>query len=138
MGDFATLLLLLILVAIAGTWLRLSRARDKAIQEACTRCQQHGLQLLDETVGLSGLRIRHVHGRRVIERRYSFEVSIDGDDREAGHLWMIGNVLTALILPTIELYTPDDDAHAPSHAMDVESGNILPFRPRPRDKDVRH
>jgi hypothetical protein len=53
-----------------------------------------------------------MHGRRVIERRYSFDVSIDGNDREAGHLWMIGNVLTALILPTIELYTPDDDAHA--------------------------
>jgi hypothetical protein len=138
MGDFATLLLLLILVAIVGTWLRLSRARDKAIQEARTRCQQHGLQLLDETVGLSGLRIRHVRGRRVIERRYSFEVSIDGDDREAGHLWMIGNALTALILPTIELYTPDDDTHAPSHAEDAEGGNILPFRPRSRDKDVRH
>jgi hypothetical protein len=138
MGDFATFLLLLILFAIVGTWLRLSRARDKAIQEARTRCQRYGLQLLDETVGLSGLRIRHMHGRRVIERRYSFEVSIDGNDREAGHLWMIGNVLTALILPTIELYTPDDDANAISHETRVESGNVLPFRPRPHDKDVRH
>ncbi|HTC28959.1 DUF3301 domain-containing protein [Dyella sp.] len=138
MGDLATLLLLLILSAIVGTWLRLSRARDKAIQEARARCQRYGLQLLDETVGLSGLRIRHMHGRRVIERRYSFEVSIDGNDREAGHLWMIGNVLTALILPTIELYTPDDDAHEASHATLVESGKVLPFRPRPSDKDVRH
>jgi hypothetical protein len=138
MGDFATLLLLLILSAIAGTWLRLSRARDKAIQEARARCQRHGLQLLDETVGLSGLRIRHMHGRRVIERRYSFEVSVDGNDREAGHLWMIGNVLTALILPTIELYTPDDDAPATSEATHIEGGKVIPFRPRPSDKDVRH
>ena len=138
MGDFATFLLLLILFAIVGTWLRLSRARDKAIQEARARCQRYGLQLLDETVGLSGLRIRHVHGRRVIERRYSFEVSIDGNDREAGHLWMIGNVLTALILPTIELYTPDDDSHTTPHAPDAAGGNVLPFRPRPSDKDVRH
>jgi len=138
MGDFATLLLLLVLVAIVGAWLRLSRARDKAIQEARTRCQQHGLQLLDETVGLSGLRIRQVHGQRVIERRYSFEVSIDGNDREAGHLWMIGNALTALILPTIELYTPDDDTHATSQARHAEGGNVLPFRPHSRNKDVRH
>jgi hypothetical protein len=138
MGDFATLLLLLILFAIAGTWLRLSRARDKAIQEARARCQRYGLQLLDETVGLSGLRIRHMQGRRVIERRYSFEVSIDGNDREAGHLWMIGNVLTALILPTIELYTPDDGEDTASRASHVESGNVLPFRPRPHDKDLRH
>ncbi|RUL62305.1 DUF3301 domain-containing protein [Dyella dinghuensis] len=138
MGDIATFLLLLILFAIVGTWLRLSRARDKAIQEARARCQRYGLQLLDETVGLSGLRIRHMQGRRVIERRYSFDVSIDGNDREAGHLWMIGNVLTALILPTIELYTPDDDAHATPHDTHAAGGNVLPFRPRPSDKDVRH
>jgi hypothetical protein len=138
MGDFATFLLLLILFAIVGTWLRLSRARDKAIQEARARCQRYGLQLLDETVGLSGLRIRHMHGRRVIERRYSFDVSIDGNDREAGHLWMIGNVLTALILPTIELYTPDDDAHATPDDTHATGRNVLPFRPRPGDKDVRH
>ena len=104
MGDLATLLLLLILLAIAGTWLNLSRTRDKAVQEARSHCQQHGLQLLDETVGLSGLRLRRYGDRRVFERRYSFEVSINGNDREAGHLWMIGNVMTALILDNRALY----------------------------------
>ena len=138
MGDLATLLLLLILLAIAGTWLRLSRARDKAIQEARARCDQHGLQLLDETVGLSGLRLRRIQGQRVVERRYSFEVSIDGNDREAGHLWMIGNVLTALILPTIELYMPEREDAAPSHASTSAEGNVLPFRRPVRDRDVRH
>ena len=135
MGDLATLLLLLILSAIVGTWLRLSRARDKAIQEARARCQRYGLQLLDETVGLSGLRIRHMHGRRVIERRYSFEVSIDGNDREAGHLWMIGNVLTALILPTIELYTPELPE---SGGSATPSGNVVPFRRTSRDRAPPH
>jgi uncharacterized protein DUF3301 len=134
MGDLATLLLLLVLLAIAGSWLGLSRARDRAIQEARSRCQQHGLQLLDETVGLSGLRLRHVHGRRVLERRYSFEVSIDGNDREAGHLWMIGNLLSALILPTIELYTPEHSAQTPT----IEGTNVVPFRRHYRDKDIRH
>ncbi|MBE1160456.1 DUF3301 domain-containing protein [Dyella acidiphila] len=132
MGDLATLLLLLILMAVAGAWLTLSRARDRAILEARTRCQQHGLQLLDETVGLSGLRLKRVGERHVLERRYSFEVSIDGNDREAGHLWMIGNVLTALVLPTIELYTPEPSTH--NH----QAGNVLPFRPRNEDRDVRH
>src|SRR5262249_28558774 len=124
------LFLLLILLAVSGAWLTLSRARDRAIQEARARCQQHGLQLLDETVGLSGLRVKRMAGRLVIERRYSFEVSIDGNDREAGHLWMIGDVLTALVLPTIELYTPEGRAR--------ESGNVLPFRRRDADRDVRH
>ncbi|GLQ96713.1 DUF3301 domain-containing protein [Dyella mobilis] len=138
MGDFATLFLLLVLVLLVGLWLRLSRARDRAIQEARSRCQQHGLQLLDETVGLSGWRLRRFGDQRVLERRYSFEVSIDGNDREAGHLWMIGNVLTALVLPTIELYTPErtEDAIEPGHAP--SGGNIVPFRPRDRDRDVRH
>ena len=72
MGDFTTLFLLVVLAAIAGTWLRLSRARDRAIQEARARCQEHGLQLLDETVGLSGLRLRRLGEQRVIERRYCF------------------------------------------------------------------
>ncbi|GLQ88563.1 DUF3301 domain-containing protein [Dyella flagellata] len=135
MGDFATLLLLLVLLAIAGTWLVLSRARDRAIQEARWRCQQHGLQLLDETVGMSGLRVRRFRGKRVLERRYSFEVSIDGNDREAGHLWMIDSVLTALILPTVELYTPEYPTHETST---VEGGNVLPFRRHDHDRDIRH
>lgn len=136
MGDFATLFLLLVLVLMAGAWLRLSRARDRAIQEASTRCQQHGLQLLDETVGLSGIRLRRIADRRVLERRYSFEVSIDGNDREAGHLWMIGNTLTALVLPTIELYTPELTEHSVEPEQTAASGNVLPFRPK--DRDIRH
>jgi hypothetical protein len=135
MGDLTTLLLLLVLLAFAGVWLVLSRARDRAIHEARWRCQQHGLQLLDETVGLSGLRLRRFQGRRVVERRYSFEVSIDGNDREAGHLWMIGPVLTALILPTIELYTPEHPAHS---APTAEGANVVPFRRYYRDKNIRH
>lgn len=138
MGDLATLLLLLILFAISGTWLTLSRARDKAIQEARSRCQQYGLQLLDETVGLSGLRLRRLGSGRVLERRYSFEVSIEGNDREAGHLWMIGNVLTALILPTIELYTPEQTDNPLERTPAPEDGNVLPFRRRFRDRDIRH
>ncbi|GAB2574459.1 DUF3301 domain-containing protein [Dyella jejuensis] len=138
MGDLATLLLLLILFGLAGAWLTLSRARDRAIFEARSRCQQHGLQLLDETVGLSGLRLRRLSGRRVVERRYSFEVSVDGNDREAGHLWMIGQVLTALVLPTIELYTPEQPAHPAEQATLGEGGNVLPFRRRAGDRDPRH
>ena len=137
MGDFATLLLLFILFAMAGIWLTLSRARDRAIQEARSRCQQHGLQLLDETVGLSGLRLRRLGDHRVWERRYSFEVSIDGNDREAGHLWMIGNLLTALILPTIELYMPEQPVHSTEQAA-PGGGNVVPFRRRSSDRDIRH
>jgi hypothetical protein len=138
MGDFTTLFLLLILVVMAVAWLKLSRARDRATEEARSRCQQHGLQLLDETVGLSGVRLRHLGDRRVLERRYSFEVSIDGNDREAGHLWMIGNTLTALVLPTIELYTPELPDPSGERARITQGENVVPFRRRSDDRDVRH
>lgn len=127
MSDLSNLLLLLVLGAIVGLWLKLSVARERAVQEARRQCQQHGLQLLDETVGLRAMRLRRINGLHMIERCYGFEVSINGHDREPGRLWMVGNTLSSLSLPTIELLpheAPDDITLPESH------GNILPFRPR--------
>lgn len=102
MNGLFELLPLLILLALVGLWLKLSRARELAVAEARRQCERHGLQLLDETVGLCGVRLRPIHGQRRLERCYSFEVSIDGNDRETGRLWMTGNSFTGLSLPTIE------------------------------------
>ncbi len=132
MSDLSNLLLLLTLGAIVGLWLKFSAARERAVQEARRQCQQHGLQLLDETVGLRAVRLRRVNGLRMIERCYGFEVSIDGHDREPGRLWMIGNTLSSLSLPTIELL-PHEEATA-RDAPTVSSGNVVPLRPRPRDR----
>ncbi len=132
MSDLSNLLLLLALAAVVGLWLKLNVAREGAMREARQQCQQHGLQLLDETVGLRGLRLRRVNGLRMIERCYGFEVSIDGHDREPGRLWMIGNVLSSLSLPTIELL-PHEEVAARS-ALPAPSGNVVPLRPRPRDR----
>ena len=138
MGDLATLLLLIVLLAIAGSWLRLSRAREKAVVEAKQRCKEHGLQLLDETVGLSGMRMQRFGDRFALERRYSFEVSIDGNDRESGHIWIVGDTLTALALPTIELYTPERSAATSADDSRAAEGNVLQFRPRRDGRDLRH
>jgi hypothetical protein len=127
MRDLSNLLLLLVLGAIAGLWLKLSAARERAVREARRQCEQHGLQLLDETVGLRGLRLRRVNGWRTVERCYSFEVSIDGDDREPGRLWMIGNALSGLSLPTIELL-PHEAGSRP--ALPAPLDNVVPLRPR--------
>lgn len=128
MSDLSNLLLLLALGAVVGLWLKLSVARERAVQEARRQCQQHGLQLLDETVGLRGVRLRRVNGLRMIERCYGFEVSIDGHDREPGRLWMIGNALTSLNLPTIELL-PHEDVIA-GKALPAPGSNVVPLHPR--------
>ena len=46
MNNLADMLVLLVLAAIVGLWLKLSAARERAVQEARRQCQQHGLQLL--------------------------------------------------------------------------------------------
>ena len=62
MSDLSNLLLLVLLLAVVGLWLKLSVARERAVQMARRQCLQHDLQLLDETVGLRGLRLRRVNG----------------------------------------------------------------------------
>lgn len=128
MSDLSSLLLLLALGATVGLWLKLSVARERAVQEARRQCQQHGLQLLDETVGLRGLRLRRINGLRMIERCYGFEVSVDGHDREPGRLWMIGGTLSSLSLPTIERLSHEEVAA--SATLPDQPSNVVPLRPR--------
>jgi hypothetical protein len=130
MSDLSNLLLLLLLGVAVALWLKLSVARERAIKEARQQCQQHGMQLLDETVGLRGMRLRRVNGLRLIERCYGFEVSIDGDDREPGRLWMIGNALTGLSLPTIELVPRESIVR--STPPPTPGSNVVPLHPRDR------
>lgn len=132
MSDLSNLLLLLALGGIVGLWLKLSVARERAVQEARRQCQQHGLQLLDETVGLRGVRLRRVNGLRMIERCYGFEVSIDGHDREPGRLWMIGTTLSSLSLPTIELLA-HEEATART-ALPASPSNVVPLHPRTNNR----
>ncbi|MEP6898358.1 MAG: DUF3301 domain-containing protein [Rhodanobacter sp.] len=136
MSDLSNLILLLVLGAIVGLWLKLSVARERAVREARRQCEQHGLQLLDETVGLRGVRLRRVNGWHMIERCYGFEVSIEGDDREPGRLWMIGTALSGLSLPTIELSPPR--GATPHSNLPAAISNVVPLHPRRHLDDHSH
>lgn len=135
MSELPDLMLLLVLLAIIGGWLKLSRAREQAIQEARQQCRQHGLQMLDESVGLRSLRLRRAQGQLFWERCYTFEVSIDGDDREPGRLWMSGQTLTGLSLPTIQSHLPGLMAE---HVPPAAESNVVPLRPRLRSDSRLH
>ena len=135
MSELSDLLLLVLLLAVIGLWLKLSRAREQATQEGRQQCQQHGLQLLDESVGLRGVRMRRIHGRWLLERCYTFEVSIDGDDREPGRLWMIGQTLTGVSLPTIQSHLPGLSSE---HVPPAPADNVVPLRPRLRKDSHLH
>lgn len=135
MSELSDLFLLLVLLAVGGLWLSLSRGREVAVEEARQQCRQHGLQLLDESVGLRGVRFLRQNGNPRWERCYSFEVSIDGNDREPGRLWLIGRTLTGISLPTIQSHLPGmREDHTPPPAAD----NVVPLRPRLRKDNELH
>ncbi|MBB6242294.1 DUF3301 domain-containing protein [Rhodanobacter sp. MP1X3] len=135
MSDVENMLALLAFCAIVVLWLKLTAARERAVNEARRQCQQHGLQLLDESVGLRAVRLRRVNGLRRVERGYAFEVSIDGDDREPGRLWMIGDALSGLSLPTIELASAESIV---ASALAKASSNVVPLHPGRRPDDRLH
>jgi hypothetical protein len=90
-------LTLLGLMLVIGLWLAAMRSRDLALHAARGICRSQDVQLLDETVGLSGLRLRRGQdGRLQWVLRYAFEVSRDGHDRHAGLLWMAGGRVVAM------------------------------------------
>lgn len=132
MSDLFNLLSLLVMAVVVGLWLKLSKARERATHEARQQCLRHGLQLLDETVGLRGLRWRTVNSLQRIERCYGFEVSIDGDDRQPGRLWMIGDALSSVSLPTPAMLPTSRDAT--EACSGTVAGKVLPFRPRPDNR----
>lgn len=126
MSQVTDLIALLALAATAGTWLKFTRTRERAVHEARQQCAQHGLQLLDETVGLRSLRWRRVDGGRQLELGYAFEVSAHGDDRRDGRLWMRGGHLAGVSLPSLDLPLPETATPRPAGASD----NVVPLRPR--------
>lgn len=146
MGNLHDLLVLLALLAGWVLWLRLSAARERAAGEARQQCERYGLQMLDESVGLRALRLRRVAGRLRLERCYGFEVSIDGADREQASLWMLGNTLRELRLPTVILTPPQNELpdlaaetqQTPTRGMDrqtdepVSGSNVIPLSRRRR------
>lgn len=135
MSNLSDLLLLLSLGAAVGLWLKISAAREHAVREARRLCLQHGLQLLDETVGLRALRLhRGSPGRGRIERCYGFEVSLEGDDRKSAHMWMLGTAISALSLPTPDLPVSPVAIAGATGANQQTSDNVIPLRPRRADQ----
>lgn len=145
MGNLHDLLLLLVLGGIVTAWMKLSRAREIAVSAARRHCELHGLQLLDETVGLRAIRLRRMDGHRRLERGYGFDVSIDGEDREQGRLWMIGQRVSGLNLPTVQWLVGGGEestsARRAASEAPIETGassNVIPLRRRLPNDQQRH
>ncbi|MHC1481603.1 DUF3301 domain-containing protein [Frateuria aurantia] len=117
MSSLTDLMTLLAMLAAGAAWMQLSRGRELAASEARRLCQRHGLQLLDETVGLRSLRLRRHAGRWAMIRGYAFDVSVDGADRESSRLWMAGRQIHAYQLPTVSASMPERPE--PTHSAQI-------------------
>ena len=77
--------------AVILFWFDSMRARERALRIAHSACNRHGLQLLDQTVALSRLRLRRDGGGTVKPfRTYGFEFSIEGGERRTGEVDLLG------------------------------------------------
>ena len=94
-----TLIALLIIAVAVWAWMDALRARERAIAHGRRLCEEAGVQLLDQSVAASRVRLARRDGFPSLLRRYAFEVSIDGSDRYPGHLDLDGHRLASWSLP---------------------------------------
>ncbi len=94
-----TLLALLLIALAIWAWMDVLHARESAIAHGHRLCMEAGLQLLDQSVAVSRIRLVWRDGLPSLLRRYAFEVSTDGSDRRPGHLDLEGHRLAGWSLP---------------------------------------
>ena len=86
--EFARLVLL---GALGWFWLEGLKVRDAAMAAARRACESEGLQFLDDTVSLGGIKAeRDDDGALRLRRIYNFEYSDTGDNRRRGSVVMLG------------------------------------------------
>ena len=99
----------LVVLGTAGLYLwRSGQFKGRARSLAINHCKQLDLQLLDDSMVITGLwPLRSAAGSLVFRRRYHFEFASVGDRRYQGEVVMIGMRLMHIELETYKL--PSDD-----------------------------
>lgn len=96
-----TLLILMIVVAMGFAFWSTSRAAaEQAVALGREACEAAGVQLIDQTVHATGLRLRRGDdGRLGFERSFRFEYSQDGTDRHVARLVLRGERMVSFSGP---------------------------------------
>lgn len=86
-----------LLSALAWLWFDSVKAREIAVRAARQACLARGLQFLDETVSIAGLKPeRNDDGQLQLRRTYHFEYSDTGDNRRPGSVVLLGQQVVML------------------------------------------
>ena len=95
---YSTLLALVILGAALWLWRDSLRAREAAARVSRRACESEGVQFLDDTVSMVGMRPTLAYGRPHLRRIYEFEFSRRGDDRQTGSVTLTGERVDTMYL----------------------------------------
>ena len=88
------LIVLIVLGTVALAWSEARAAAELASHYGREACARAGVQWLDQSVMLVKLALRRApDGRLRVQRTYRFEYSLQGDDRRAGNLALLGREL---------------------------------------------
>ena len=97
--ELGEVVLILLLAAYGVYSFQALRVRELALQAARRSCDREGVQLLDQTVSVQRMSLsRDATGNWRVWRQFRFEYSVDGEERERGHVIMLGNRLQALVM----------------------------------------
>jgi hypothetical protein len=108
MFSLTKLLLLILAGVIAVYWWQSGLFKGRARELAIAHCRQLDLQLLDQSMVITGLwPSRSGSGKIEFRRTYQFEFSSIGDRRYQGLLVMQGLRLKSIELETYKLPDPD-------------------------------
>lgn len=87
-----TLNFLIVLLLIIWIWQDSLKVREFTVKHCKKKCDEMGLQLLDETIALNSLSIkRNLNGFPGLVRQYNFEFSINGANRYNGSIMVQQN-----------------------------------------------
>ncbi len=82
---------LALLTALGWLWYDSLNVREIAVRSAREACVAEGLLFLDDTVGISSVKLaRNDEGQVRLQRAYDFEFSDTGDNRLQGGVVMLG------------------------------------------------
>jgi len=85
---------LVILAGLAWFWWDSLQKRELAVRAARLVCERASVQFLDDSVSLSKMKLRRDSNQRArLYREFSFEYSSVGDDRQAGRVYLLGEIV---------------------------------------------
>ena len=97
MYSVNSVLFLSAIICVVLVWFEALRVREAVTRMCRELCEKSSLQLLDQTVSLASISLKHTVSRHLfLHRIYQFEVSSNGSDRFTGYVSLAGRTVEAI------------------------------------------